>query len=308
MYDKIITPKEGETYHEYVERLSKGRNFRKDNRPTNIYTEGHHIIPKCCGGNDVKSNLIIVLPEEHYYCHKLLALENPDNPSLQYAWWMLCHKEDKNSDTKRTYDVPPEEYAEAQRRAAKEIQKMNSIPVVEFITGVVYQSAEEAARQLNILVPSNITSCCKGKAKSANGYKFCYLSDYEKGNYENKTIGKSKRIIDLNTGKVYESSVEAAKELGLSKVNIREVCRGIRKTVGGHTFAYYEDYLLGNTKIRKAGHYRPVQDVASGIVYNTAGQAGRELDIDPSSILKVCKGQKESAKGHKFIFYLEENN
>lgn len=308
MYDKVITPEERESYQEYIKRLSLERNFGKANRPKDIYTEGHHVIPKCCGGRDIKSNLIVILPEEHYYCHKLLALENPDNTSLQYAWWMLCHKEDENSDTKRTYEVLPEEYAEAQRRISKEIQKMNSIPVVEFVTGVVYQSAEEAARQLNILVPSNITSCCKGTAKSANGYRFCYLSDYEKGNYENQTIGKRKRIIDLNTNMVYESSVDAANELGLSKVNIREVCRGIRKTVGGHTFAYYEDYLQGKAKIRKAGHYNPVQDVDSGVVYNTAAQAGKELNIDPSSILKVCKGQKEIVKGHKFIFYLEDNN
>ena len=51
---------------------------------------------------------------------------------------------------------------------------MNGKPVVELITGAIYPSAEEAARLLKITQSSNITSCCKGKAKSANGYQFCY--------------------------------------------------------------------------------------------------------------------------------------
>jgi len=87
---------------------------------------------------------------------------------------------------------------------------MNSIPVVEFVTGVVYPSAEEAARRLGIKNATNITSCCKKTTKSAKGYKFCYLSDYYIGNYENLTVGNRKRIIDLDTLIIYESSVEAA--------------------------------------------------------------------------------------------------
>ena len=37
------------------------------------YTEIHHIIPKCMGGTDDKSNLVKLTAREHYIAHKLLT-------------------------------------------------------------------------------------------------------------------------------------------------------------------------------------------------------------------------------------------
>lgn len=81
-YTTYLTPNENETYQEYINRLLEIRFLGKKNRPQGIYTEGHHILPRCLGGKENKNNIIILLPEEHYYCHKLLALENSDIKSL----------------------------------------------------------------------------------------------------------------------------------------------------------------------------------------------------------------------------------
>ena len=303
-YAMYIEPNENESYQDYINRLKTIRNLGKKNRPENIYTEGHHILPKCMGGKDNKDNIIILFPEEHYYCHKLLAIENPDVKSLQFAWWLMCHKTD--GDTKRYYKVSVKDYAEAQSRAALLSQQMNGKPVVELISGTIYPSAEEAARLLKIIQASNITTCCKGRAKSANGYQFCYLEDYLMGNYEIKTRGNNKRIIDIDTGEVYESAKEASEKLGVNATKIRDVCRGVRITTGGHRFAYQEDYLSGNYNPKlESRPYRPIQEVESGKIYNNAADAGRDLNVDSSGILKVCKGKLNAVKGHKFIFYLE---
>jgi len=136
---------------------------------------------------------------------------------------------------------------------------MNGKPVVELIAGTIYPSAEEAARLLKIIQASNITACCKGRAKSANGYQFCYLEDYLTGDYEIKTRGKNKRIIDIDTGEVYESAKEASEKLGINMIKIRDVCRGIRITTGGHRFAYQKDYLSGNYNPKlESRPYRPI--------------------------------------------------
>tara|TARA_S200002703_G_scaffold63639_1_gene55157 strand:- start:2387 stop:3133 length:747 start_codon:yes stop_codon:yes gene_type:complete len=37
------------------------------------YGELHHIIPKCLGGEDIKTNLIRLTAREHFICHALLA-------------------------------------------------------------------------------------------------------------------------------------------------------------------------------------------------------------------------------------------
>jgi hypothetical protein len=46
---------------------------RSKNRSLTGYTEKHHIIPKCVGGDDSSNNIAILTPEEHYVAHQLLV-------------------------------------------------------------------------------------------------------------------------------------------------------------------------------------------------------------------------------------------
>lgn len=104
---EIIIPKEY-TYLEYIQYILSVRPNIKDN---NAYQELHHIIPKCLGGTNDKNNLIYLYAQEHYYAHKLLALENKHNKSLQYAWWNMCQALKDG----RTYTISAEDYAEAKQ-------------------------------------------------------------------------------------------------------------------------------------------------------------------------------------------------
>lgn len=49
------------------------------------YTERHHIIPRCLGGDDSSENLVSLTPEEHYVAHQLLVKVHPTNHGLKYA-------------------------------------------------------------------------------------------------------------------------------------------------------------------------------------------------------------------------------
>lgn len=40
---------------------------------TGIYYESHHIIPRSCGGDNSKNNLVLLTAKEHYICHLLLV-------------------------------------------------------------------------------------------------------------------------------------------------------------------------------------------------------------------------------------------
>lgn len=70
----------------------------------------------------------------------------------------------------------------SRKRSQETIEKM-SIPIVQLTkTGdyiATYQGARHIGRDLGFH-QSNITQCCKGKLKTANGYKWMYLSDYQK--------------------------------------------------------------------------------------------------------------------------------
>lgn len=114
----IITPNENETYNEYITRILVSRDNDKDK---DNYQERHHIVPRSWGGENSLDNLIYLYPEEHFYAHKLLALENLEDTSMQCAWWMMGRK-NKNGGTYAT----PEEYALARNNFIKSFSGPNN--------------------------------------------------------------------------------------------------------------------------------------------------------------------------------------
>ena len=56
------------------------------------YFEIHHIVPRCIGGSNDKSNLVLLTAREHYLCHWLLWKIHKDNKSLFYAYNMICNR------------------------------------------------------------------------------------------------------------------------------------------------------------------------------------------------------------------------
>jgi len=63
---------------------------RARNRILEIYTESHHIIPRCMNGDDSKKNLVDLTPEEHYVAHQLLVKIYPTEFGLIKAAVMMC--------------------------------------------------------------------------------------------------------------------------------------------------------------------------------------------------------------------------
>lgn len=59
------------------------------NRNLDIYTESHHIVPRCMGGTNDANNLVDLTPEEHYVAHQLLVKIYPDNYKLVNAAVMM---------------------------------------------------------------------------------------------------------------------------------------------------------------------------------------------------------------------------
>lgn len=92
------------------------------------YHERHHIIPKCIGGTNNEENLIDLFAKEHFIAHRLLALENPNNDSLVYAWHMMS----VINDNQHRYELTPEEYEEAKIAISKlKLGKSHSIETIK---------------------------------------------------------------------------------------------------------------------------------------------------------------------------------
>lgn len=58
---------------------------RARNRIIDGYSERHHVIPRCLGGNNKKENLVRLTPEEHYLAHQLLIKIYPQEKRLAWA-------------------------------------------------------------------------------------------------------------------------------------------------------------------------------------------------------------------------------
>lgn len=57
--------------------------------PPETFGEVHHIIPRACGGSDDADNLVKLLPEEHFNCHRLLPeiyRTGKNHKSMVYAY------------------------------------------------------------------------------------------------------------------------------------------------------------------------------------------------------------------------------
>ena len=64
---------------------------RARNRDIDGYSERHHIVPRCLGGTEDKSNIVALTPEEHYVCHQLLVKMYPNDKSLAWAAIRMTH-------------------------------------------------------------------------------------------------------------------------------------------------------------------------------------------------------------------------
>ena len=82
---------------------------RAKTRQLEDYSEKHHIIPKCLGGDDTKENLVKLTAREHFLCHRLLCELYPDNKKLKYALYLMNigkqrHKDADYKISSKTYE------------------------------------------------------------------------------------------------------------------------------------------------------------------------------------------------------------
>lgn len=87
---------------------------RARNRILSGYSETHHIIPRCMGGSDSKSNLVELTAKEHFVAHHLLCKAHPENYKLKFAFVSMTRSSNKQKRfTPKSYDAIKKANAEA---------------------------------------------------------------------------------------------------------------------------------------------------------------------------------------------------
>lgn len=92
--------------------------------PLGGYIERHHILPKCLGGSDDKSNLVKLSAREYYICHLLLTKiykTGIKHSKMIYAYMMMCYVKGENQ--KRDYKSNSRLYESRKREFAQIMSK-----------------------------------------------------------------------------------------------------------------------------------------------------------------------------------------
>lgn len=103
-------------YNKLISKAQLESRSKKDN-----YCETHHIIPKCMGGANDKSNLVLLTAREHFIAHKLLTKIYPTNASLQFAVWNMCVAQ---NDRMNRYKVSSHEYEYQRKRHSSMLSEL----------------------------------------------------------------------------------------------------------------------------------------------------------------------------------------
>jgi hypothetical protein len=93
---------------------------RKNDVLNDVYYETHHIIPRCMGGTNKKSNLVRLTAREHYIAHHLL-FRAYRTTKLAHAWFMMLRRSHNQQRfyTAKQYEIAALANAEALRESMK---------------------------------------------------------------------------------------------------------------------------------------------------------------------------------------------
>lgn len=113
---------------------------------------------------------------------------------------------------------------------------------------------------------------------------------------------------DKNTGKyinTFCSIQEAGRSLGLAATNISKVLQGKHKHCKNFYFTDSNEILSQQDVILKSGE-NPIYEVNNDMniigLYSNALECSKQLNLDPSAIVKVCRNKQKAVKGHIFIY------
>lgn len=317
-----VVPEKDEKYDDYIQRI---KNTRENKKYKCVYMERHHIIPRSWNGSNKKENLIYLLGQEHYYVHKILALENPHDKNMVYGWWVMSTGA-KNDKVMRI--VSAEDFAYL-RKIHREFYSGKNHPcsksVICLETNKEYANAVEVAKELG-LKESVVYMVCSEWEKNvtARRFHFMYKENYtpEKAQSLLSIKGRwdmiKQAVYCVETGEIFESILEASKFANRNEANIRAVLYGRIETSGkdengnGYHWRYVDESK--NIRLKKCRKPYKVICNTTGVIYNSVNEACEKLNINASTLrgnikyhtkrVKVKIGEQE--KLYTFSYY-EEN-
>lgn len=175
---------------------------------------------------------------------------------------------------------------------------------------------------------SSVCSVVNGYRDHASGYKFVRFGEHlavvdglervEDGRHSEASrrkvsLAQSRRIRRLDTGEVYGSSVDAARELDASQISVWRAADEKKEISIGVVL----EFIDPPKKRAKSSEWREkiskkrgfmVRRLNDGEVYNSMHRAASATCISFSSVYKIVRGLKDSVKGWRFELVEESHD
>lgn len=207
--------------------------------PKEVYTEKHHIIPKCLGGGNSKENLTILTAREHFICHLILARKlYSENSKLWYALHKMMYSVNDYQDR---YIPNGKLYESIRIEINQRIQYLGTYQLGkswEELFGIekAYELKQNCSnRMTGQIVTEQKREKCRliHLEKRKTEEQKNKLSKFRKDNFLCGDNMNAKRIKHIETGMIFSSQKEAAIYFGVVYYTIwRKVKRGEFEILG----------------------------------------------------------------------------
>ena len=155
---------------------------------------------------------------------------------LNYIEWLAI--EVNNCIAPNGYNLKQGGDSMRQTEASKlKIGKSNSISIVDCSTGIIYDSASQASRELKTQ-QSHISACVNGQLNTHLGKVFKKTSEWD--GVLISITSRRKKVIETTTGILYLSARDAADKLKIKYSGVKSAATGKQKQHKGYTFKYID--------------------------------------------------------------------
>ena len=188
-----------------------------------VYYEQHHIIPRCLGGTDKESNLILLTAKEHYIAHLLLYhihKKSKYHYKLAFALWSM---RPKFSNTKKRYRPSSRGYKMMKEAISAALSKKNKGREGTFKGKTHTEATKQKIREKQLTIPLEV------RKRRYKGHL------HTKENIAKAAQAKCKAVKNIDKtsnyfNKSFSSAKQACEKTGVSIDIIGDHCRGNRKT------------------------------------------------------------------------------
>lgn len=213
---------------------------RAKNRQLEGYKEKHHILPKCLGGSNDKSNLVELTAREHFLCHMLLCEIYPKENKLKHALFLMAIGKQKVKEKtyiigSRTYERLKSEYSKMLlgKKQSKETKNKKSEIMLDVWEGKTKEKMSEIGQKRWETRKKNGTD----KITLEHAKKISESLKGRKMPWRTKII--SQYTIEGKWIKDWESIAEINRHPDYGFVG--GCVRGVQKTAYGYVWKYKED-------------------------------------------------------------------